>query len=55
MLEIEEIKMGKAKKVEVTKEEIEDAKSMWIGFTKMTTFSIVAIVAILALMAIFLV
>ena len=46
--------MGQAKKVEVTKEAIEDAKSMWIGFTKLTTFSIIAIVAILVLMAIFL-
>lgn len=47
--------MAKVEKVEVTKEAIEDAKSMWIGFTKMTTFSIVAIVGILVLMVIFLV
>ncbi len=54
MLEIEEVKMANAKKVEVTKEEIEDATSVWVGFTKLTMVSVVAIIAILVLMAIFL-
>lgn len=46
--------MGNHKAVEVTKEEIENAKAVWDGFTKFSKFGIIAVCVSLVLMALFL-
>lgn len=47
--------MANAEKVEVSKEDIENAEALWAGFTNLMKYSIIAIVVVLALMAIFLI
>jgi hypothetical protein len=42
--------MGTNKKPEVSKEEIEAAKTTWIGFTELSKYAIIAIFASLALL-----
>lgn len=47
--------MANAKKPEVTKQEIEQARSLWDNFTVWMKWGVVSIVALLGLMAITLV
>ena len=47
--------MANTQKPEVTQEEIDKAKGLWIQFTKMSKWTIIAIIACLALMALALV
>lgn len=48
--------MGKANEpVEVDPRELENAKELWLGFTKLMTVSCIATALILILMAIFLI
>lgn len=46
--------MANVHKPEVSAEDINKAKNLWHGFTKMITWSTVSIIACLALMALFL-
>ena len=46
--------MGHHEQVEVDPKALENAHGMWVNFTKLTTYSVVACVGILALMALFL-
>ena len=47
--------MANAQKPEVTQEEIDKARNLWIQFTTMSKWTIIAIVACLAVMALTLV
>lgn len=44
--------MANAKKPEVTSDELNHAKTLWIGFTKMMTWGTIGVIACLGLMAI---
>ena len=46
--------MGQAQKPEVTKAEINSAQTLWVNFTELLKWSVVAIIIVLALMAAFL-
>ena len=47
--------MGTAQKPNVTKEEIEQAQTLWVNFTELMKWGVIAVIIVLALMATFLV